>query len=235
MSVDLTKPDLTKPGLTKPDLATPDPNVPRPRRAEARLRRRSRSAAARSATGDRWLVALIGLVLLAAGVGVTLLSYGVFGTARAGRPLLDPIMVDTVATEPVLWRAIAIAGGIALAVLGLAWVARAVRPEPRPDVVLDGGPDTTILVRSGAAADAVAAQAGTLAGVARARARLVGSTATPALRVTLWLTDDADVRAVLRHLDEEALATARSALDLTALPVAVRLEVERPHPAPRVA
>ena len=221
--------------LTKPDPATPDPNVPRPRRADARLRRRSRSAVARSAAGDRWLLALIGLVLLAAGVGVTLLSYGVFGTARAGRSLLDPIMVDTVAAEPVLWRVIAIAGGIVLAVLGLAWVARAVRPEPRPDVVLDGGPDTTILVSSGAAADAVAAQAGTLAGVGRARARLVGSTAAPALRVTLWLTDDADVRAVLRRLDEEVLATARSALDLTALPVAVRLEVERPHPAPRVA
>jgi len=120
-------------------------------------------------------------------------------------------------------------------VLGLAWVARSVRPEPRPDVVLDGGPDTTILVSSGAAADAVTAQAGTLAGVGRARARLVGSTAAPALRITLWLTDDADVRAVLRRLDEEILATARSALDLTALPVAVRLEVERPHPAPRVA
>jgi hypothetical protein len=221
--------------LTKPDPASPDPNVSRSRRADARLRRRSRSAVARSAAGDRWLVALIGLVLLAVGVGVTLLSYGVLGTARAWRPLLDPIIVDTVATEPVLWRAIAIAGGIVLAVLGLAWVARAVRPEPRPDVVLDGGPDTTILVSSGAAADAVAAQAGTLAGVGRARARLVGSTAAPALRVTLWLTDDADVRAVLRRLDEEVLATVRSALDLPALPVAVRLEVERPHPAPRVA
>ena len=164
---------------------------------------------ARSAAGDRWLVVLIGLVLLLAGVGVTLLSYGVFGAARAGRPLLDPIMVDTVAADPVLWRVIAIAGGIVLAVLGLAWVARSVRPEPRPDVVLDGGPDTTILVSSGAAADAVAAQAGTLPGVGRARARLVGSTAAPALRVTLWLTDDADVRAVLRRLDEEVLATAR--------------------------
>jgi len=140
-----------------------------------------------------------------------------------------------VALDPVLSRVIVIAGGIMLAVLGLAWVARSVRPEPRPDVVLDGGPDTTILVRSGAAADAVAAQAGTLAGVGRARARLVGSTTAPALRVTLWLTDDADVRAVLRHLDEEVLATARSSLDLPALPVAVRLEVERPHPAPRVA
>ena len=119
--------------LTKPDPAGPDPNVPRRRRADARLRRRSRSAVARSAAGDRWFLVLIGLVLLAAGVGVTLLSYGVFGAARAGRSLLDPIMVDTVAAEPVLWRVIAIAGGIVLAVLGLAWVARSVRPEPRPD------------------------------------------------------------------------------------------------------
>ena len=107
--------------LTKPDPASPDPNVSRSRRADARLRRRSRSAVARSAAGDRWLVALVGLVLLAAGVGMALLSYGVFGPARASRPLLDPIIVDTVATEPVLWRAIAIAGGIVLAVLGLTW------------------------------------------------------------------------------------------------------------------
>jgi hypothetical protein len=217
------------------DLTKSAPPTPAPRPSDARLRRRSRSAVARSAAGDRWLVTLIGLILLAAGVGVALLSYGVFGTARAERPLLDPIMVSTVAADPVLSRVIAIAGGILLAVLGLGWVARSVRPEPRPDVVLNGSPDTTILVSSGAAADAVAAQAGTLQGVARARARLVGSTVAPALRVTLWLTDGADLRAVLRHLEEEVLATVRSALDLPALPVAVRVEVERPHPAPRVA
>jgi hypothetical protein len=190
---------------------------------------------ARSAAGDRWLVALIGLVLLVVGVGAALLCYGVFGTARAARPLLDPIMVATVAADPVLSRVIAITGGILLTVLGLARVARSVRPEPRPDVVLSGGPDTTILVSSGAAADAVAAQAATLPGVGRARGRLVGATAAPALRLTLWLSDDADVRAVLQRLDEEVMATARSALDLPALPVAVRLEVERPRTAPRVA
>ena len=220
MSVDLTKSHQT---------------LPAPRPTDARLRRRSRSAVARSATGDRWLLVLIGLVLLAVGVGVTLLYYGVFGSSRAARPLLDPIIVVTVATDPVLGRVIAIAGGIALALLGLIWVARSVRPEPRPDVVLDGGPNTTTVVSSGAVAEAVATQAATLPSVARARARTVGSTAAPALRVTLWLTDDADVRAVLHRLDEEVLATVCSALDLSALPMAVRLEVERPHPAPRVA
>ena len=217
------------------DRATSHQAIPASRPNDARLRRRSRSAVARSATGDRWLLVLIGLVLLAVGVGVTLLYYGVFGSSRAARPLLDPIIVVTVATDPVLWRVIAIAGGIVLALLGLIWVARSVRPEPRPDVVLDGGPNTTIVVSSGAVAEAVATQAATLPSVARARARTVGSTAAPALRVTLWLTDDADVRAVLHRLDEEVLATVCSALGLSALPMAVRLEVERPHPAPRVA
>jgi hypothetical protein len=206
-----------------------------PTPVDPRVRRRSRSAVARSASGDRWLTVLIGLVLLVVGVGVTLLSYGVFGVARAGRPLLDPIMLDTVAAEPLLWRVVAIVGGVLLAVFGLTWVARSVRPEPRPDVVLNGGTDTTIRVSSAAAGEAVASQAETLPGVARARARLVGATAAPALRVTLWLADDADVRAVLARLHDEVLATAGASLDLPSLPVAVRLELERPQPTPRVA
>jgi hypothetical protein len=217
------------------DMTKPDASEPAPRKADARLRRRSRAAVARSAGGDRWLAVLIGLVLLVAGAGVALLSYGVFGAARAGRPLLDPIIVATVAADPMLWRVVAVGGGIVLAVLGLTWVARSVRPEPRPDVTLAGGSETTILVSSTAAGEAVASQAGALPGVRRARARLVGSAAAPALRVTLWLADDADVRAVLRRLDEEVLATARTALELPVLPVAVRLELDRPKPSPRVA
>lgn len=213
-----------EPGMTPPSART-----------RRRTRRRARAAVARSAAADRLLVLCIGLVLLAAGVGVTLLSYGVFGVARGGRPLLDPIAVATVAADPVLWRSAALVAGLLLAVFGLAWVARSVRPEPRPDMHLDGGRDTTILVSSAAFGEAVAGQAGALAGVARARARLVGSAAAPALRVTVWLTDDADVPAVLQRLHDEVVVTARAAFDLPALAVAVRLELERPRAAPRVA
>ena len=53
---------------------------------------------------------------------MTLLSYGVFGTARAWRPLLDPIIVDTVATEPVLWRRYVVLMGGRLALFLLAAV-----------------------------------------------------------------------------------------------------------------
>jgi hypothetical protein len=211
--------------------ADTDPPPP----VDPRVRRRSRSAVARSTGGDRWSIVLIGLVLLLAGAGAALLSYGVFGSGRAARPLLDPIVLDVMAAQPLLWRAVAIVGGILLAVFGLNWVARSVRPEPRPDVVLNGGADTTIRVSSAAAGEAVSGQAAALPGVARARARLVGSAAAPALRVTLWLADDADVRGVLARLHDEVLATARASLDLPTLPVAVRLELERPQPTPRVA
>jgi len=216
--------DLTKQAATTP-----------PTRASNRLRRRSRAALARSSAGDRWLVVGIGLVLLAAGALVTLLSFGVFGSARAGRPILDPLIVNALGAQPDLWRAVAVTVGIVVALLGLIWTARSVRPERRPDLVLDGGPDTSIVVTALAAADAVAAQAAELPGVRRARARLVGAEGAPALRVTLWLTDDADVRAVLRRLRDEVIATARDALELTALPVAVRLELDRPQAQPRVA
>jgi hypothetical protein len=199
------------------------------------LHRRATAAIARSAASDRTLVVLVGFLLLAAGTLVALLSYGVFGTARADRPLLDPMIVEVVSAQPLVARLVAIVGGLLLAVLGLVWTAHSLRPERRPDLVLDGGADTAIVVSAAAAAEAVAAQAAALPGVGRARARLVGTESAPAVRVTLWLTDDADVRSVLAHLDDEVLATARDSLGLDDLPAAVRLELDAIHPGPRVA
>jgi hypothetical protein len=204
-------------------------------RRTATLRKRARSAVARSAAVDRVLAVVIGLVLLAAGILVALLAYGVFGSARAGRPLLDPLIVDAFRAQPDVYRLVAIACGVLLVLVGLTWAARSLRPERRPDVVLDGGPDTAIVVSSSAAADAVAAQAATLPGVGRVRARMVGTDEAPALRITLWLADDADVREVLARLHDEVLAAACASLGLTELPVAVRLELDPSGAPPRVS
>ncbi len=227
--------DLTKPGVP---VATDDGSrAPvRPRPAPATLRKRARAAVARSAAGDRGLAVLLGLLLLGAGTLVTLLSLQVFGTARAGRPLLDPMIVEVLRAEPLVWRAVAIGVGVLLVLLGVTWTARSVRPERRPDVLVEGGrPETTIVVSAGATADAVAEQAAALPGVSRAKAKLVGSTAAPALRLTLWLTEDADMRDLLGRIDDTVLASARRSLDLAALPVAVRLELDAPATPPRVA
>jgi hypothetical protein len=208
----------------------------RPRPAPATLRKRARAAVARSAAGDRGLAMLFGLLLLAAGTLVTLLSLQVFGIARAGRPLLDPMIVDGLRAEPLISRGVAIGVGVLLVLLGVTWTARSVRPERRPDLLVDGGrPETTIVVSATATADAVADQASALPGVSRARAKLVGSPGAPALRLTLWLTEDADVRDLLGRIDDTVLAAARRSLELAALPVAVRLELDAPATPPRVA
>jgi hypothetical protein len=199
------------------------------------LRRRAAAAIARSTAGERTLAVVVGLLLLVAGCLVTLLCYGVFGTARASRPLIDPMIVDALAAQPLLARFGAIVAGLLLAVLGLVWTAHSLRPERHPDLVLDGGRDTAIVVSAAAAAEAVATQAAALPGVGRARARLLGTEAAPAMRITLWLTGEADVRDVLARLDDEVLATARSSLGLTALPAAVWLELDAIHTGPRVA
>lgn len=209
------------------DRATPRPS--------AAVRRRSRSAVARSAGRDRALLVLIGLVLLAGSVLVLLLDSGLFGAGRAERPVLDPLVVAALTARPPVSLTVAAVGGVLLAVVGLTWAAAALRPERRPDLHLEGGPGTSIVVTATAVADAVATQAAGLAGVGRARARLVGGRTAPALRVTLWLDDDAAVAAVLAQLHDDVLATLRTSLGLAVLPTAVRLEVDRPQRRSRVA
>jgi hypothetical protein len=200
-----------------------------------RLRKRARAAIARSAAGDRTLAVLVGLLLLAAGTLVALLSSGVLGAGRASRPLLDPLLLDALRAQPLVARLVAIAAGLLLAVLGLVWAARSLRPEPRPDLHLDAGPDTRIVISSAAAAEAVGQQAAGLAGVGRARARLVGPEHAPALRMTLWLSEDADVPAVLDALESRVLAQARESMGVAELPVAVRLELDAAVVPPRVS
>jgi hypothetical protein len=207
----------------------------RPAPSDAVLHRRARAALTRSAAVDRTLAVLIGLVLMAAGVLVALLSYGVFGVARAGRPLLDPLIVDAMRAQPDVARLVVLGIGVLLVLLGLMWAARSLRPERHPDLVLDGGPDTAIVISSSAVADAISAQVNAIPGVGRARARLVGTDEAPALRLTLWLADDAEVRSVLARLHDEVLGVARDSLGIAALPTAVRLELDTSTPHPRVA
>jgi enamine deaminase RidA (YjgF/YER057c/UK114 family) len=188
--------------------------------------RRSRAAVARSVAGDRTLVILAGLVLLAVGVLVVLLGAGVFGVYRAQRPLIDPDISSWITANGTLARWIAIVGGIVLLVVGLTWAIRSLRPEPRPDVLLSGVAGQRLTVEHSAIADAVRGDAEAIAGVSRARVRLVGDELRPAMRMTLWLVEDADVRDVWAEVDGRVLARARQAFAVDALPTAIRIELD---------
>jgi len=188
--------------------------------------RRSRAAVARSTASDRTLVLLSGLVLLAAGVLVVLLGQGTFGVNRAQRPVIDPQVSAWMSANATSTRWIAIGIGVVLLIVGLNWAVRSLRPEPRPDILLSDVPGQRLTVGHAAIADAVRGDAESIDGVSRARVRLVGDERRPALRMTLWLVEDADVRDVWAEVDGRVLARARQAFAVDALPTAVRIELD---------
>ncbi len=189
------------------------------------MSRRSHAAVARSARLDRALLTLLALLLLAGGVIALLMGTGVLGAGRA-RPVVDPIAVDFLRRNLLYARITTIVLGVLLVALGTWWVLRSVHPEPKPDLVLDDSAGTEFTVTSSALADAIKADAMSVDGVERARARLVGNEEDPALRLTLWLQQGADLRAVWEGLDQQVISRARQALGLSRLPTAVRLELD---------
>lgn len=181
------------------------------------------AATARSAGTERTPATLLGLLAVGSGTAVLLVAAGVFGTARAGRPLIDPIAVDAITRNRVLTLTIAITAGMVLVIVGLWWTVRSVRPEVTPDVALHDSPTT--IISAGALSEAVQADAETVTGVYRARVRLVGQPDRPGLRLTLSLREGVDVRQTWSELDTLVLARTREALGVT-LPTAVRLELD---------
>jgi hypothetical protein len=191
----------------------------------------ARKATARAAGAQRTLVGLIGLLGLAAGTAALVVGFGLLGANRAVRPVLDPIALDTLRPPEPLARAVALVVGIVLLVLGLLWAARALAPERRPNLVLDPSPDRRLEVSASAIAGALRADAETIDGVTRARARMVGTTAIPVLRLDLWLEKGTDVRDVYHHLDTGVLTRARDSLGVESLPTAIRIELDAAAPA----
>lgn len=177
---------------------------------------------------ERSLVWVIGLVLLVLGAAGLVVGSGLFGANRAERPVLDPLVVGWLQQN----TAIAVAGGIVLGVvlfaLGLWWLGHSLATEPRPNLKLETGPD--LVLTSSALTSAVRADAETVTGVNRARVRTAGSANRPNLRLTLSLEEGTDVRHVWEELDEKVLSRARQALQVDALPTAIRLKLDR---APR--
>lgn len=193
------------------------------------MSRESRAAVARSERLDRLAVGVFGALAAAAGGAALVVSAGWLGKPRASRPLADPIALGWLRAHQTWVQVGALAVGVLLVVFGLWLASRTLRPEPRPDLVLEGGDDETaaggLLVTAQAIAEAIQADAESVSGVAEARARVVRVNATPALRLQLWLRHGADVHAVWSELDKRVLTRARESLGVPAIPTAIRLEL----------
>lgn len=185
----------------------------------------SAKAVARSTVTERATTIVLGLLAVLAGIVALVVSYGALGSGRAQRPLLDPEVVRVLTIRPDVSRALAILGGVGIFVLGLWLALRALRPERRPDIQLERSDTTSLTVTSNAIARAVQADAEHLDGVTKATARSVGNPSDPALRLSVWLREGSDLKAVWQELDHRVLTHARESLGRPDLPTAIRIEL----------
>lgn len=186
----------------------------------------ARRAQGRSYGAERTLTSLVGLLGVLAGAGALVVGMGWLGQFRGHRPVLDPIAVGWLSDHALYARIGAVVLGVLLLVFGLWWFFRSLRPERRPDLKLDETIGAELTVTAGALANAVQTDAESVDGVTRARVRSVGTVADPALRITLWLAEGAEVRRVWEDLDAYVLTRARESLGVETLPTAVRLELD---------
>ncbi|MFC4856867.1 alkaline shock response membrane anchor protein AmaP [Actinophytocola glycyrrhizae] len=167
---------------------------------------------------NRVLLAVIGLVLLLAGVFAVVTNTGVLTVVDRGARL-----APGTATPPTwVWYVVA-AVGVVAALLALRWLLTQLTPATKTrtwQLEEDPEPGRTELSTSTATAPFVT-DVTACPGVHTARAALAGPQESPRLAVVVDIEQDASVAAVREHIGTYALPRLRQALDLDTLPTAV--------------
>lgn len=185
----------------------------------------------RPARLNRSLLLLLAIVLLLAAVFVLLLGFGVL--AMLGLPSPDRGAALTPATlSPPTWVAyLAIVVAVILGLLCVRWlIAQTIRKPSSGTWRLENDPATgTTRLDAASAVDPLVAEVETYPGVHRASARLSGTVARPMLHLVVGTEDAADITALRRRIDDEAIPRLRQALDLPVLPadLLIRLDAAR--------
>ncbi|MFD8981717.1 alkaline shock response membrane anchor protein AmaP [Streptomyces sp. NPDC059564] len=174
---------------------------------------------------NRTLLALTGLVLLAAGACL-LTGFRPLGGRHA--PLLTAEARSRYGHPEGWWWALLAA--LALCVLLALWWLLAQLRRPRLAALpVDTGDGAYALLRGHALESAVAAEAGALDGVSGCRVALRGRRGSPTLRVALELEPHAVPADALAGLAGPVLTHARTSAGLPELPAEARLKVTAHH------
>lgn len=178
---------------------------------------------------NRVLLAVTGLVLVAAGTAVLAATWPLRGRHV---PLLTEARRRYWHAEGWWWWAVIAC--LALGVLlSLWWLLAQLRRARLRALEVDTGDGAFAVLRGRALEEAVAGEAGALDGVARCRVALRGRRAAPSLRIALELEPHAVPADVLAALADPVLARARASAGLAVLPAEARLKVTS-HKARRV-
>ncbi|GAA3763596.1 alkaline shock response membrane anchor protein AmaP [Salinactinospora qingdaonensis] len=184
------------------------------------------------ARGNRWGLALVGLVLVASGLAALAVGLGLLGRARASAPLLGGAVTDTLGQAWVPYAAVVLA--VVVALLALWWMVRQGRDDTVRRLRVEPEPAAGITeMRSSTACDAFEDEVADYPGVRRARARMTESRSQPQVRLDLVLDADADASAIWREVRSQPLENLRCALELDRLPAVIRMSMAAPPKNPQ--
>jgi hypothetical protein len=175
---------------------------------------------------NRTLLVLIGLVLLAVGVGGLLLSLDLTGGGTGRRPVVPDLVAGfIIGTSWLPWSAAAAA--LVVALLGLWWLLAQFRVDWPTQLDLTGDrPDGTTTLAAGALTDAVEDDAASIRGVTGASASL-RSQPTRRLDLTVDLAAFADLGEVRRRLEQQTATRTRQVIDQPNLPIWIEFRPTR--------
>ena len=180
---------------------------------------------------NRFLVGLVGLLLLAAGVLALIRSFGGFGARLADDRMLTKTQTRFMEdSSPWSWIVVAVVG-VLLALLALRWLLAQLRTDRLRTLDLEPDPRKgATTLHAGAVTTALCEEIESYRGVTNASARLLHDARQPDLVLSVALDARADVAATRSRIETAAVGHARQALGVAELPTRLTL---KPAPGKR--
>jgi hypothetical protein len=178
---------------------------------------------------NRFVLGLFGLLVLAAGTAAMIASFGGFGRGFARRALFDNRFSTYIGEHGTwVWAAAAFVC-LLIALAGLRWIlVLLISTDRAGDLTVPGSKDQgTTKLPPAALTGALAGEIESYHGVDAARGRVIGSEDEPRIVIAVTASQSADLAALHRRTEAEALAHTRQALGRPGLPIQLDLDVSR--------
>ena len=184
---------------------------------------------------NRVALTIFGLIVLAVGVFAITASVGGFGSSYAHGDLLDNQAARWIGAHGSWFWWAAAGAALVIALLALRWIAALLLSTDRASdiTITRSGRHGATTMHPAAITGALTREIETYRGVAAARARVLGEPGSPELVVTVAIAATADLAALRRRIETEALTHARQALGQPGLPIQLNLSVSS-QTSPRV-
>jgi len=178
---------------------------------------------------NRVALTLFGLLALLAGAAGMTASLGGFGTTFSSRALFaNRVSTYTGQHGTWLWAAAAFVC-LLITLAALRWIlALLVSTDRAGDITIPGSKELgTTRLHPAALTGALTREIETYHGVQDVKGRIIGDASDPEIVVTVTARQTADLPALHRRVESEALAHARQALGKADLPIQLDLKVSR--------